>query len=103
MQRHLAALDMIESMIFKPTPIKSRSKAPTNIRKIFFDNKGVELINLPRILHDRSVFSTLPSNIKIGLDIPTAVYYLVSINISNLEIPTFLRDNTTLICNGGGS
>ena len=61
-------------MIFKPTPIKSRSKAPTNIRKIFFDKKGVELINLPRILHDQSVLSILPSNTKIVFHMPTAVY-----------------------------
>ena len=67
---HLVALDIIESLFFKPTPIKSKGKAPTNICKIFFDDNGLELINLCRVLHDKSVLSTLPSSIKKDFDIP---------------------------------
>ena len=36
------------------------------MRKIFSDNKEADIINLPRVLHDWSVSSTL--------DIPTVVY-----------------------------
>ena len=64
-QRHSATLRMIESKIFKPVTSKWKRKVPFNICEIFSDNKGVELMNLPRILHDPSVFSTLPSNITL--------------------------------------
>ena len=100
---------MLESKIFKSTPSKSKCKLPTNICKIFFDSQGVQFINTPRILHGRSVLSTLPSNIKKNFDIPTAVYNLeppvhskiFSFNkfASNIDIPAFLRDNANLSCN----
>ena len=48
----LLALDIAEFKIFKPTISKAKKKAPTNICKICFLNKGVELINVHYISHD---------------------------------------------------
>ena len=61
---NIATLDIIKSKIFKEIPSKLKHKVPTNICKIFFDKKGVELKNLSRILHERFALSTLPSNTK---------------------------------------
>ena len=48
-------LDIIESKIFKSPIFKAIRKGPTNNFKILFLNKGVELINVPRIFHDPSL------------------------------------------------
>ena len=75
--------------------------------KIFFDNKSTEVINLPSILHDPVVRSSISSNIN-NFDIPQ-----LSINqrkpftpqylMSNLDVDKFLQDNTILTCNCEGS
>ena len=46
----LAALDMIESKIYKPPPVKGKLKPPPNMWQISFDNKAIEVINLRSIL-----------------------------------------------------
>ena len=58
------ALDIIESKIFKPSISKAKRKAPTNICKISFLNKALELIKVPHIFHDSSVKACLPTDIK---------------------------------------
>ena len=107
-----AALDIIESKIYKAPPVKPKRKPPNNLCKVLFDNKAIEYINLPRIFHEQSVKITLPSNIT-NFDTPTVVYNLESpmyskifnFNkfVSQLDIPTFLNDNTILPCNCAGS
>ena len=69
------ALDIIDSKIFKPPISKAKRKAATNISKISFPNKGVELINIPRIFHDPLAKPCLPIDTK--FDGPTAVYSLI--------------------------
>ena len=40
------ARDLIESKIYKPLPPKPKKKSPQNVCSIFFENKGVEFINI---------------------------------------------------------
>lgn len=54
---------MIEK-IFKLAPSKSKFKLPTNVCKIFFDNKEVDVINLPRVLYDQSILTTPSYNVE---------------------------------------
>ena len=60
----LAALDIIESKIYKTAPVKYKRKPPSNINKILFDNKAIEFINLPSLVHNPIVRSSIPSNIN---------------------------------------
>ena len=55
------AIDLIESKIYKPLNPKSKKKAPKSICSIFFENKGVEFINIARILRDPDIVKSLPS------------------------------------------
>ena len=45
-------VDIIDSKLYKPLPPKLKKKPPENIWSIFFDNNGVELINIARILRE---------------------------------------------------
>ena len=97
LQWHLTAIDIIESKIYKP-PVKFKRKAPSNICKIVFENKGIEMINLSRIFHDKVVINAMPSFIK-DLEQPTVVYELSELIrskifnfnsfVSNLDIDAF--------------
>ena len=40
---------------------KSKKKLPQNVYSIFFENKGVEFINIARILRDRDIVKSLHS------------------------------------------
>ena len=57
------APDIIESKIFKRLTAQVKRKAPTNICKVFFLKKGVELIVKFCILRDLSAKACLPSKI----------------------------------------
>ena len=56
------AIDLIESQIYKPLTHKSKKKPPKNKCSIYFENKGVELINIARILRDPDIVKSLPSS-----------------------------------------
>ena len=56
------AIDLIESKICKPLTPKSKKKPPKNVCSIFFENKGVEFINIARILRDPDIVRSLPSS-----------------------------------------
>ena len=55
-------IDLIESKIYKPLIPKSKTKPPTNVCSIFFENKSVEFINIARILRDPDIVKSLPSS-----------------------------------------
>ena len=63
-------------ILFKSTISKGKRKASTNISKISFPNKCVELNNLPHIFHDSSVNACLPTEFK--FDHLTVVYSLTN-------------------------
>ena len=54
------AIDLIESKIYKPFSPKSKKKPPKNVCSIFFENKGVEFINIALILRDPDILKSLP-------------------------------------------
>ena len=56
------ATDFIESKIYKPMALKSKKKPPWSMCSIFFENKGVEFINIARILRDPDIVKSLPSS-----------------------------------------
>ena len=68
-------MDIIETKIFKLKISKAKRKVPTNICKISFLNKAVELINVPHIFDHSSVKPYLPTDIKFGD--PTVLYWLI--------------------------
>ena len=49
------AIDLIESNMYKPLAPKSKKKAPQNVCSMFFENKGVDLINIACILCDPNI------------------------------------------------
>ena len=57
----IEAIDLIESKIYKSLTSKSK-KPPQNMCSIFFENKGVEFINMARILRDPDIVKSLPSS-----------------------------------------
>ena len=54
-------MDLIEFKIYKPSAPKSKKKPLQNVCKIFFENKGVEFINIAHILRDPDIVKSLPS------------------------------------------
>ena len=48
-------MDLIEFKIYKPSAPKSKKKPLQNVCKIFFENKGVEFINIAHILRKNQV------------------------------------------------
>ena len=66
-------IDLIESKIYKPLTPKSKKKLLKNVCSIFFENKGVEFINIARFLRDPDIVKSLPSpSVKLP---PTIVTY----------------------------
>ena len=111
-QWYKMSLDIIDSKLFKP-PCTAKKKAyPKNICKIMFDSKAIELINLPRIFNDSTVKEVIP-NLPSKFEIPTVVYTLTetigskifNFNkfVNNLDVNSFINDNTSLPCHCNGS
>ena len=106
-QWYLVILDIIECKLYRPIKTQHVRKAPDNLCHIFFANKGLELLNLPRILHDPSLSNFLP-NAPYKFEVPTVVYKLcdpISSKIFNfnkfvdeIDINEFLQDITSLPC-----
>jgi len=106
----MAALDIIESKLFKVPVSKTKRKPPSNMCKIHFVNKGIEMVNLPRILNNKTVTSAIPNT---KFETPTVVYNLDQpieskiFNFNNfvntLDLNAFVNDNTILPCNCANS
>ena len=54
------AIDLIESNVCELLPPKLKTKSPQNMCSIFFENKGVEFINIARILRDPDTVKSFP-------------------------------------------
>ena len=87
------AIDLIESKIYKPLTPKSKKKPPKNVCSIFFENKGVEFINIARIIRDPDIVKSLPSSsVKFSIPMvphkltPLQTYLSFSISTSSLTI-----------------
>ena len=101
------AIDLIESKLDKPLTSKSKKKPPKNVCSTFFENKGVEFINIARILRDPDiVMSLLSSSVKFS--IPMVTYKLTphistkffNFNkfVNNLDLDLFLTNPDSLAC-----
>ena len=101
------AIDLIESKICKSLTPKSKKKPPKNVCSIFFENKGVEFINIARILRDLDIVKPLPSS-SVKFPIPMVTYKLTpristkffNFNkfVNNLELDLFLTNPNSLPC-----
>ena len=89
-QWYSAISDIIDSKLFKEPVIKSKCSIPKNICKIRFENKGIELINLGRILRSKSVLESLPSDGNL-FESPTVVYNLLPPISSSISINLYLN------------
>ena len=106
------AIDLIESKICKPLTPKSKKKPPKNVSSIFFEKKGVEFINIARILPDPDIVKSLPSSF-VKFPIPMVTYKLtlpISTKFFNfnkfanyLDLDLFLTNQDSLSCNGNKS
>ena len=98
------AIDLIESKIYKPLTPKSKKKPPKKVCSIFFENKGVEFINIARILRDPDIVNSLPSSsVKFLIPMVTYKLYLLSFSISisfinDLDLDLFLTNPDSLPC-----
>ena len=107
-QWYYVIIDIIESKLYKPPKDKPARGSCKSVCKVYFDNKGIELINLPRILRDNSLAETLPST-PTKFSIPMVAYKLqnpigseiFNFNkfVKNLDVDAFLGDENTLPCN----
>ena len=103
-QWYSAILDLIDTKLYKPKPKKS---PPTNLCRIFFDNKGIERINLSRIFHDPEVKASIPS-IASKFETPTVIFKLSQTTgskifnfnkfVRNLDIDSVVNDISILPC-----
>ena len=58
----------------------SKIKSPQNVCSVFFENKGVEFINVARILRDPDIVKHLPSSsVKFPMPMVTYKLYLLTI------------------------
>ena len=105
---YLALIDQVETKLFvkkQDSPKKFKTKNKLNI---FFINKGVEIINLPKILRSKNVSSKMPSSMSKD-DIPMVTYKLqppIRSKIFNhkkfvesLDIESFIQNETIIPCN----
>ncbi len=109
-QWYKAANDIIVSKIFKEPVVKRRKKIdPNNMVKLEFLNKGLEMINLSRLLPSPSLSKEFPSFVtKTTYLAPTVVYNLSSTIRSNifnykkfvdeLDLTKFLKNPSILPC-----
>ena len=82
------ATDLIEYKIYKPLPRKSKKRPPQNVCSIFFENEGVEFINIPRNLRDPGIAQSLAlSSVKFPMSMATyklAPTFSISISLSTI-------------------
>ena len=70
---YLALHDMIASKLYVEPQVKLKKPRPKTTIKIKFVNKGIELINLPNILHDKLLLSTFPNHLAGKYEPPTVI------------------------------
>ena len=71
------AIDLIGSKIYKPLNLKSKKKPSQNVCSIFFENEGVELINIACILLDPDIVKFLLSS-PVKFHMPMVTYKLTT-------------------------
>ena len=59
---HDQAIDLIESIIYKPLPPKPKKKPHENVRSISFEKNVGEFLNIARILRGPKIVKSLPTS-----------------------------------------
>ena len=54
-------LDLIESRIYNPLASKTTKTKPKNVIKLHFINKDMDMINISKIINDKNVTKSLPT------------------------------------------
>ena len=54
-------LDLIESRIYNPPASKTTKTKPKNLVKLHFVNKGMEMMNIRKIINNKNVKKNLPT------------------------------------------
>ena len=54
-------LDLIESRIYNPPASKTTNTKPKMLIKLRFVNKGMDMINISKIINDKNVKKSLPT------------------------------------------
>ena len=101
------AIDLVESKIYKPLTSKLKKKPPQNACSIVFENKGVEFINIARILQDPDIVKSLPSSsvifpmtmVTFRLTLPISTkFFNFNKFVNNLDLDLFLTNPDSLPC-----
>ena len=86
---------------------KSKKKPPQNVCSIFFENKGVEFINIVRILRETDTVKSLPSSsVEFSMAMitykmtPSISTKFLNFNkfVNNLDLDLFLTNPNSLLC-----
>ena len=95
------AADLIECKINKSLPPKLKKKPPQNVCSIFFENRGVEFMNIACILFDLDIVKSLPSS-SVKFSMPMLTYKLIpptstkffnfNTSFNNLDLDLFLTN-----------
>ena len=107
-QWYLALQDRIESRFFRNENLSQTKRMHSKVKiNIFFENKGIEMINLSKILRNKSVLNNMPSELSVS-DIPMITYSLknpIRSKIFNhkkfaqhLDIEEFLANRNSIPC-----
>ena len=104
---------LVASKLDVEPQLKKNKTHPSTTIKIYFVNKGIEMINLPNILHNDTLFSAFPNHIAGKYEPPTVIYTLSNtINstlfnfikfVKDLNLEAFNDDNSILPCEYEGS
>ena len=88
-------------------PPKLNKKLPQNVCSIFFENQGVEFVNIARILRDPDIVKSLPSSsvkfpgqmVTYKLTPPISTnFFNVNKFVINLDLSLFLTNPGSLPC-----
>ena len=103
----LMAIDIINTRLYKPPPIKRKRKPSKYSIRIPFTSKAMDFINLPRILRSDIIKECRP-DVMTDDDIPMVVYRLTdpirstilnySKFVSSLDLNAFHIDESTIPC-----
>ena len=93
------ALDLIESRIYKPVSCVKPKKVPKYMIKIKFVNKGIDMINIGKILNEKTVINALPYQFDKSENISTIYKLNKTIRSKIFNHKSFLQnlDTTKLL------
>ena len=103
----LMAIDIINTRLFKPQPVKPKRNPPKHRIRLQFTSKAMDFISLPRILRSDVLKESRPA-VMTDDDIPMVVYKLTppirsailnySKFVSSFDLNAFHLDNNTIPC-----